>query len=135
MNVGGEDVTKTASFNAAIEGGTLVVEAKYAGNKTGVRMSVQPGTDSYLKTKQVKRKAMVEATSVKKSGTATIEDVTIGTKKYVLNSETYRLEPAIPGTKNFDLSNGNTITYSGTMQLNGVDETFYVRVKLNFRKN
>lgn len=135
MNISGEDVTKNTAFNANIDGDTLTVEAKYAGTKTGIKMNVQPGTDSYLMTKQVKRKAMVEATSVKKTGTAIIEDVSVGNRKYILNDETYKLEPAISGAKNFDLSNGNTIMYSGTMQRNGINETFYVRVKLNYRKN
>ncbi len=134
MNIAGEDVTKNTAFNAAIDGDTLTVEAKYAGAKTGIKMAVQPGTDSYLMTKQVKRKAMVEATTVKKFGAASIEDVSIGNRKYILNEETYKLEPAINGAKNFDLSNGNTIMYSGTMQLNGVTEDFYVKVKLNYRK-
>ena len=35
--------------------------------------------------------------------------------------------------KDFDLSNGNTVMYSGTMQLNGVSEDFYVKVKLNYK--
>ena len=134
MNIGGEDVTKNTAFNAAINDGTLTVEAKYAGMKSGIKMSVQPGTDSYLMTSQVKRKAMVEALSVKKFGSATVEDVSVGNRKYLLNEETYKLEPAIAGAKNFDLSHGNTILYSGTLQRNGVNETFYVRIKLNYRK-
>ena len=97
-------------------------------------MNVKPGTDSYLMTKQVKRRAMVEAASVKKFGGATIEDASIGNKQYILNEETYKLEPAISGMKDFDLSNGNTIIYSGTVQINGETETFYVRIKLNYRK-
>ena len=36
--------------------------------------------------------------------------------------------------EDFDLSNGNTVMYSGTMQLNGVNEDFYVKVKLNYKK-
>ncbi len=134
MNIGGEDVTKNTAFNAAVDGDTLTVEAKYAGTKTGVKMAVQPGTDSYLMTKQIKRKAMVDALSVKKFGPATVEDVSVGNRKYLLNEETYRLEPAISGAKNFDLSNGNTIMYSGTMQLNGVSEDYYVKIKLNYKK-
>ncbi len=134
MNISGEDVTKNTAFNAAIVGDTLTVEAKYAGMKTGVKMNVRAGTDSYLMTKQAKRKAMVNAASVKKFGTATIEDVSLGNKKYLLNPTSFKLEPAMNGTKDFDLSNGNTVMYSGTMQRNGVNETFYVRVKLNYRK-
>ena len=97
-------------------------------------MNVQPGTDSYLMTKQAKRKALVSAQSVKKFGAASIEDVSIGNRKYLINEETYKLEPAISGAKDFDLSNGNTVMYSGTMQLNGVSEDFYVKVKLNYKK-
>ncbi len=134
MNISGEDVTKATAFNAVIDTDTLTIEAKYAGMKTGIKMNVQPGTDSYLMTKQAKRKAMVKAASVKKFGGATIEDVSIGNKKYLLNEETYKLEPAINGIKDFDLSHGNNVLYSGTMQRNGVDETFYVRVKLNYKK-
>lgn len=134
MNIGGEDVTKNTAFNAAINDDTLTVEAKYAGMKTGVRMNVQPGTDSFLMTKQAKRKAMVTAQSVKKFGAASIEDVSVGNRKYLINEETYKLEPAISGAKDFDLSNGNTVMYSGTMQLNGVSEDFYVKVKLNYKK-
>ena len=134
MNIGGEDVTKNTAFHASISGDTLTVEAKYAGMKTGVRMNVQPGTDSYLMTKQAKRKALVSAQSVKKFGTASIEDVSIGNRKYLLNEETYKLEPAISGAKDFDLSNGNTVMYSGVIQLNGVSEDFYVKIKLNYKK-
>ena len=134
MNIGGEDVTKNTAFNASINDDTLTVEAKYAGMKTGVRMNVQPGTDSYLMTKQAKRKALVSAQSVKKFGAASIEDVSVGNRKYLINEETYKLEPAISGAKDFDLSNGNTVMYSGTMQLNGVNEDFYVKVKLNYKK-
>ncbi|MBQ8636825.1 MAG: hypothetical protein IJ423_02375 [Clostridia bacterium] len=134
MNIGGEDVTKNTAFNASINDDTLTVEAKYAGMKTGVRMNVQPGTDSFLMTKQAKRKAMVSAQSVKKFGAASIEDVSVGNRKYLINEETYKLEPAISGAKDFDLSNGNTVMYSGTMQLNGVNEDFYVKVKLNYKK-
>lgn len=134
MVVGGEDVSKNTAFLAAIEGGVLSVEAKYAGMKTGVKMSVTPGTDSYLMTKQVKRKAMVAVASVKKSGSATIEDVNVGNRKYIFNEQTYKLEPALNGAKDFDLSNGNTIVYSGTMQRNGVNEPFYVRIKLDYKK-
>lgn len=134
MNIGGEDVTKNTAFNASINDDTLTVEAKYAGMKTGVRMNVQPGTDSFLMTKQAKRKALVSAQSVKKFGAASIEDVSIGNRKYLINEETYKLEPAISGAKDFDLSNGNTVMYSGTMQLNGVNEDFYVKVKLNYKK-
>ena len=134
MNIGGENVTKNTVFNAVIDGDTLTVDAKYAGMKTGIKMAVQPGTDSYLMTKQVKRKAMVNAQSVRKFGAASVEDVSIGSRKYLLNEESYKLEPAVSGAKDFDLSNGNTIMYSGTMQRNGMTEDFYVKVKLNYRK-
>lgn len=134
MNIGGEDVTKNTAFTASINDDTLTVDAKYAGIKTGIRMNVQPGTDSYLMTKQTKRKALVSASSVKKFGGASVEDVNIGNRKYLINEETYKLEPAISGTKDFDLSNGNTVMYSGTIQLNGVNEDFYVKVKLNYKK-
>lgn len=134
MNIGGEDVTKNTAFNASINDDTLTVEAKYARTKTGVRMNVQPGTDSFLMTKQVKRKALVSASSVKKFGAASIEDVSIGNRRYIVNEETYKLEPALSGAKDFDLSNGNTVMYSGIMQLNGVNQDFYVKVKLNYKK-
>ena len=123
MTVDGEDVK--AKFLAKIDGNTLMAEASYAGSKTGVKMSVQPGNDSYLMTKHVKRKATVEGGTIKKTGGATINEVTVGTSKYVINEETGRLESEIGGSKNFD---------SGILFDEGMEKNFDVAIKLNYGK-
>ena len=133
MIVNSEEVKNATSFNAKIDGDILVAEAKYAGVKTGLKMNVQPGTDSYLFTKQINRKALVKSNSVSKFGPVTISEAYVGGTQYLLN-DNGKLEPAITGAKDFDLRNGNEIKYTGTMQQNGTDEEFTVSIKLNFRK-
>lgn len=132
MTVDGEDVK--AKFLAKIDGNNLMAEASYAGSKTGVKMDVQPSNDSYLMTKQVKRKAMVEGGTIKKIGGATINEVRIGTSRYVINEETGKLESEIGGNKNFDLSNGKEIVYSGILFDEGMEKNFDVTIKLNYGK-
>lgn len=134
MNVGGANVSSATSFKADLEGKTLKVEAKYAGIKTGISMDVEPGAESYLMTKQVKRKVLVHASTVRKFGGADIEEATVGNSPYNINEESRKLEPSISPAKNFELSNGNSITYAGTIQTDGMPQSFYVRIKLNYRK-
>ena len=52
----------------------------------------------------------------------------------MINEETGRLESEIGGTKNFDLSNGKEIRYSGILFDEGMEKNFDVAIKLNYGK-
>lgn len=134
MNIGGMDVTNVTAFNAVVSGNSLKTEAKFAGVKTGISMSVAPGKNSYLKTKATKRKLSVNSSSVKKYGAADIQNVSIGNRQYIIDQTTGKLIPAVQGGANFDLSHGQTISYSGEIMQNGSVQSFFVRMKLNYKK-
>ncbi len=130
----GEDETKATTFNAKIEKGQMVLNSKYAGVKTGIAMDVKAGKESYLRKSQVQRSAEVKSASVRKFGTATIQDVSIGSIKYVLNEDTGKLERVPKSEKPFILKHGTRVSYSGIMLNAGVPKTFTVTTKLNFKK-
>ena len=134
MTFDGEEVTKNASFAAAVGKNRLDVVAKFSGKKTGLQMDVRPASDSYLKTPQKRRKADVISNSVKKVGSATIQEATIGVVKYVLNEETHKLERIPPSDKPFPVKNGTAVTFSGVMNEAGVEKMFSVTTKLTVKK-
>ena len=134
MVIGGDGEDITPSFSAAIEGDSLKVWAKVEDIVTGVTMDVKPGADSYLMTKQEKRKARVEAKTVKKYGSADIKNVFIGDKQFVFNDDTYSFEPEEGEFKDFDLKTGNTIEYKGSVWRDGLEQNFNVTIKLKYGK-
>ena len=134
MNVGGVDETGATIFRAGITDSVLKVETNFAGSTNGVRMGIEPGTDAILAKKAVKKKIRVKASTVRAFGAANIEEVNVGNKQYIVNPETGKLESAIGDTNDFELSHNNTVTYSGTMLRNGVEEPFFATVKLDFKK-
>lgn len=130
----GEDVTQNTTFSTDIYKGGMKLTSKYAGVQTGIQMSVKPGKESYLMKKQKRRSADVEPSSVRKIGGGTIQELTIGNDRYVLNEETNKLERTPKSEKKIGLTNGKRISYSGTMMLNGEPKPFNVTTKLQFGK-
>lgn len=135
MNFDGDDVTKSTNFMAEIKKKSAKVQAQYGGKKFGVSMDVIPGKESYLYKAQKRRSAEVKVTSsVRKFGSAKIQEVMIGSTKYVADENTGKLVPALPNQKPFTLTNGMMVKYSGTIQDAGIDKDFEVTSKLNFKK-
>ena len=130
----GEDESKSTTFYTKMAKKNMVLHSKYAGTKTGVTMDVKPGKESYLRKPQGRRSAEVKSASVRKYGNATIQEVSIGSIKYLMNEETGKLERMPKNDKPFLLKHGTTISYSGTMLNAGVPKPFTVTTKLNFKK-
>ena len=130
----GEDVTSAASFDASCQKGTIKAQSKYAGRKFGISMDVTPGKESYLYKSQKRRSALVKVATVRKFGPAKIQEILIGSAKYVLDEDNGKLTPAIPNQKPFTLTNGMMVKYSGVINDAGVDKDFEVTSKLNFKK-
>ena len=108
--------------------------SKYAGQKLGIMMLSKPGKESYLKTAQKSRYAEVNPASVKKIGSGTIQEVTIGSVRYELNEDTNKLERTPPSDKPFELRHGMRISYSGTVNSAGGQVPVSCVTKLNFKK-
>lgn len=134
MNFDGDDVTKSTNFLAEIKKKSAKVQGQYAGKKFGLSMDVVPGRESYLYKSQKKRSAEVKVASVRKFGSAKIQEAMIGSTKYVADETTGKLVPALSNQKAFVLTNGMVIKYSGTIQDAGIDKDFEVTSKLNFKK-
>lgn len=134
MNFDGDDVTTSTNFLAEIKKKSAKMQAQYGGRKFGVTMSAAPGKESYLYKSQKRRSAEVKVESVRKFGPAKIQEVMIGSAKYVLDEDTGKLVPALPGLKPFPLTHGMTVKYSGTIQDAGIDKDFEAMSKLNFKK-
>lgn len=134
MSFDGDDVTNSANFQAEIKRRGAKIQSQYAGVKFGVAMDVAPGKESYLYKMQKRRSAEVKATSVKKFGTAKIQEVMIGSAKYIADENTGKLVPALPNQKPFLLTNGTMVKLSGSIQDAGIDKDFVVRSKLSFTK-
>lgn len=134
MNYDGDDVTQATNFQAEIRKKGAKVQSQYAGRKFGISMDVKPGKESYLYKSQKRRTAEVKVTSVKKFGPAKIQEVMIGSAKYVLDEDSGKLIPALPNQKPFNLTNGMMVKYSGTIQDAGIDKDFESVSKLNFKK-
>ncbi len=130
----GEDESKSTTFLSKIDKGQMTLHSKYAGIKTGLVMDVKSGKESYLRKPQVRRSAEVKSSSVHKYGSATIQEASIGSIKYLLNEDTGKLERMPKNEKPFVLKHGTTVSYSGTMLNAGVPKPFTVTTKLNFRK-
>ena len=130
----GEDETKSTTFDCSMNKGSLRIQSKYGGTKTGLSMDVKPGKDSYLRKPKVRRSAEVKSTSVKKYGNATIQEATIGSVKYVLNEANGKLERVPMTDKAYNLRHNTMVKYSGTMLNAGVPKPFSVTTKLNFKK-
>ncbi len=130
----GEDEKTSTSFSGPIEKGQLTVYIKYAGTKAGIKMDVTPGKESYLMKSQVKRSASVNSNSVRKFGSSTITEASIGSIKYVLNDDSGKLERIPKSDKPFLLKHGTQVNFSGTMIQAGVQKPFSVKTKLNFKK-
>jgi hypothetical protein len=134
MNFDGDDVTQSTNFLAEIKKKGARVQAQYGGKKIGVSMDVKPGKESYLYKAHKRRSAEVKVTSVRKFGPAKIQEVLIGSTKYVLDDETGKLVPTLPNQKPFLITNGMMVKFSGTIQDAGIDKDFEVTSKLNFKK-
>lgn len=130
----GDNVTQATNFAAEIRRGQMKVQSKYAGKNFGVSMDVTPGKESYLYKPQKRRSALVKVASVKKFGPAKIQEVMVGSAKFVVDDSTGKLVPALANQKPFLLTNGMMVKYSGTIQDAGVDKDFEVTSKLNFKK-
>jgi len=134
FTIGGEDMKEHgATFDAKIEDKVLTVFAKYADIKTGLKMNVQAGETSYLITSAKNRKATVDVSSIRSSG-ATVTEATIGSKRFVLNEESGKLEPETGSMKNFDIQPGRTVSFGGTVPYEGTNQNFEVNIKLNCKK-
>lgn len=134
MRFDGDDVTQATNFLAEIRKNGAKVQSQYAGRKFGISMSVKPGRESYLYKSQKRRSAEVKVESVKKFGPVKIQEVMIGSTKYVTDESTGKLITALPNQKPFNLTNGMMVKYSGTIQDAGIDKEFEVTSKLNFKK-
>lgn len=134
MNFDGDDVTKSTNFLAEIKKKNAKIQGQYAGKRFGVTMDVKPGKESYLYKPQKRRSAEVKVASVKKFGLVKIQEAMIGSAKYVADENTGKLVAALPNQKPFNLTNGMTVKFSGTMQDAGVDKDFEVTSKLNFKR-
>ncbi len=133
MNFDGDDVTQSTNFLAEIKKKSAKVQGQYAGRKFGVSMDVSPGKESYLYKSHKRRSAEVKVASVRKFGPAKIQEVMIGSAKYVAD-ENNKLVPALPNQKPFALTNGMMVKYSGTIQDAGTEKDFELTSKLNFKK-
>lgn len=134
MNFDGDDVGKSTNFMAEIKKKSAKVQAQYGGKKFGVSMDVIPGKESYLYKSQKRRSAEVKVATVRKFGSAKIQEAMIGSTKYVTDENTGKLVPALPNQKPFTLTNGMMVKYSGTIQDAGIDKDFEVTSKINFKK-
>ena len=133
MSFDGDDVTQSTNFLVEIKKKSAKVQGQYAGRKFGVSMDVSPGKESYLYKPHKRRSAEVKVASVRKFGPAKIQEVMIGSAKYVAD-ENNKLVPALPNQKPFALTNGMMVKYSGTIQDAGIDKDFEVTSKLNYKK-
>ena len=134
MNFDGDDVTQATNFLAEIKKKSAKAQGQYAGKKFGISMDVAPGKESYLYKPQKRRSAEVKVASVRKFGSAKIQEAMIGSAKYVVDENTGKLIPALPNQKPFVLTNGMRVKYSGTIQDAGIDKDFEVTSQLNFKK-
>ena len=134
MSYDGDDVRGNANFIAECNKKGAKVQAKYAGKTFGVTMSVKPGKESYLYKAQKRRTAEVNPLTVRKFGPAKIQEVLIGSVKFVADETTGKLAPAIPNPKPFLLTHGMMVKYSGTVLDAGVNKEFEITSKLNFNK-
>ncbi|MBR5521191.1 MAG: hypothetical protein IKU54_04260 [Oscillospiraceae bacterium] len=134
MYFDGDDVTQATNFMAEIKKKGGKVQAQYGGKKFGITMNVVPGQASFLYKSQKRRSAEVKPLSVRKFGSAKIEEAMIGSVKYVLDDVTGKLVPAIPNQKPFNLTHGSMIRYSGKIQDAGMEKNFEVTSKLSFTK-
>lgn len=130
----GEDETKSTTFNVNVDKGTMKVTGKYAGTQSGIIMSAKPGKESYLRKSQARRSVEIRSDSIRKFGTATIQEVSLGSIRYILNEENGKLERTPKSDKPFELKHGMNVSYSGTMLNAGVPKPFTVSTKLNFKK-
>ncbi len=130
----GDDVTQSTNFLAEIKKKNAKVQSQYGGKKFGVSMDVKPGKESYLYKSQKRKTAEVKVASVKKFGSAKIQEVMIGSTKYVAEEAGGKIVPALPNQKPFMLTNGMIVKFSGTIQDAGIDKDFEVTSKINFRK-
>ena len=130
----GENESTSTAFQSKIEKGRMEVFSKYAGTKVGLTMDVKPGKESYLKKPQIRRSADANSASVRKFGSATIQEASIGSAKFVLNEETGKLERMPKSEKPIQLKHGMPIRFSGIMLNAGTSKPFTVTTKLNFKK-
>lgn len=133
MNFDGDDVTQSTNFFAETKKNSIRVQSKYGGKKFGISMDVKPGSESYLYKPQKRRSALVNASSVRKFGQASITEVMIGSTKFDVD-DNGKLKPALANQKPFLITNDTRVKYSGTIKDAGIDKDFEVVSKLNFKK-
>ena len=133
MNFDGDDVTQSTNFFAETKKNSIRVQSKYGGKKFGLSMDAKPGSESYLYKPQKRRSALVNASSVRKFGQASITEVMIGSTKFDVD-DNGKLKPALANQKPFLITNDTRVKYSGTIKDAGIDKDFEVVSKLNFKK-
>ena len=133
MNFDGDDVTQSTNFFAETKKNSIRVQSKYGGKKFGLSMDAKPGPESYLYKPQKRRSALVNASSVRKFGQASITEVMIGSTKFDVD-DNGKLKPALANQKPFLITNDTRVKYSGTIKDAGIDKDFEVVSKLNFKK-
>lgn len=133
MNFDGDDVTQSTNFFVETKKNSIRVQSKYGGKKFGISMDAKPGSESYLYKPQKRRSALVNASSVRKFGQASITEVMIGSTKFDVD-DNGKLKPALANQKPFLITNDTRVKYSGTIKDAGIDKDFEVVSKLNFKK-
>lgn len=135
MNFNGDDVTPDTIFTIKRNGGQMLMRSQYAGTNVDLIMNIKPGKNSYLYKPQKKRSIEVITDTVRKTGMSTIHNADIRGISYIYDEDKDNIVRDPESKKNFDLRNGNEVSFSGVMpDAVGRDKEFTASMKLKFAK-
>lgn len=136
LKIGATDVDNGVTYPTKRSGSTLSVLCKKgAGTPFGIKMTVAPGSDSYLYKSSKKRSMEVQPTKVvlQNGGGATVTEANINGVRYKMDPVTHKFGPVQQNTKPFVLKNNANVKWSGTILDNGKQKSFSVTTKLDFK--
>lgn len=131
LSVNGREVEQ-ANLSARRTGKKIVLKSTYSGNNYIINVSnIEPGKESYLSKRQVKRSILVNPKNVSKVGNIKSVDIAgVGFK----TDKNGKLMPEEENQKPFLVRNNSTVTFDGNLEENGKTKKFHAEIPLTFKK-
>lgn len=131
LSVNGREV-EGANLSAKRNGKKLVFRATYSGNSFIINVpNIEPGKESYLSKRQIKRSILINPKNVSKVGSINYVDIAgVGFK----TDNKGKLLPEDENQKPFTLRNNSTITFDGNVEENGRTKKFHAEIPLTYKK-
>lgn len=131
LSVNGKEIER-ANLTARRNGKKLVFKATYSGSNFIINVpNIEPGKESYLSKRSIKRSILINPKNVSKVGS--INYVDIGGVAFKADKNG-KLAPEDENQKPFVIRNNTSVAFDGNVEENGRTKKFHAEIPLTFKK-